>query len=455
MPASSHRPLDHLGLRLRDGSSRSSFYVHGRSYRMHNLSIVTCILSSARMRDHVNSEHDDLDILCDGCLGKLLSPLSESGVIDATNTLNAPRVLLLRRLPFDSFQSSLAWEALGDCCPGGRRRRHVEQRPVWCIYDSHPSEMPKPPEPEGCLDPRVELAASDNESSPAPEERTSGRFRKNVASEAVKKASAKHAAPRKGEKCGQTFTAKHNLIRTPMPDSKPFKCKYCPGSFGTSGVLARHVKKQHDDMDSDDATTSYATRKPEIASFYITLDMSSRDGMRITRKKMEWMNGNSSSVRNALHESEYRASISSEPHSTHPNPGSFAVQSGDIYHSGSFRGAIGNDLARWLFRRLRRLTLWRVVLRQNKRRLSLPGGDHLTVSVLCGNILAIVLSLVILLQNSFNILYITVWGRKLWPKTACTNSFSLEFSFDSDKVFGTAVEETTSDSLGDIDEDAS
>ncbi|KAF9018188.1 hypothetical protein BDZ89DRAFT_1074121 [Hymenopellis radicata] len=120
-----------------------------------------------------------------------------------------------------------------------------------------PSEMPKPLEPGGCLDPRVELAASDNdESSPAPE-RTSGRFRKNVASEAVKKASAdrrKHAAPHKCEKCGQTFTAKHNLINHGNSHAglKPFKCKYCPGTFGTSGVLARHVKKRHDDMESDD-----------------------------------------------------------------------------------------------------------------------------------------------------------------------------------------------------------
>ncbi len=135
-----------------------------------------------------------------------------------------------------------------------------------------PSEMPKPLDPGGCLDPRVELATSESESSPVPR-RPSGRFRKNVASEAVKKASAdrrKHDAPHKCDKCGQTFTAKHNLIsESPFSASfsaflkaitdhgnshaglKPFKCTYCSGSFGTSGVLARHVKKRHDDLDSD------------------------------------------------------------------------------------------------------------------------------------------------------------------------------------------------------------
>lgn len=134
-----------------------------------------------------------------------------------------------------------------------------------------PSEMPKPLDPGGCLDPRVELATSESESSPV--RRPSGRFRKNVASEAVKKASAdrrKHDAPHKCDKCGQTFTAKHNLIsESPFSASfsaflkaitdhgnshaglKPFKCTYCSGSFGTSGVLARHVKKRHDDLDSD------------------------------------------------------------------------------------------------------------------------------------------------------------------------------------------------------------
>lgn len=84
---------------------------------------------------------------------------------------------------------------------------------------SSPSDLPKPLDPGGCLDPRIELAGSDSEYSPTmPQRRIRERStRKSIASDAVKKASAdrrKHPAPHRCDKCEQTFTAKHNLLST-------------------------------------------------------------------------------------------------------------------------------------------------------------------------------------------------------------------------------------------------
>ncbi|KAJ3710266.1 hypothetical protein C8R42DRAFT_379624 [Lentinula raphanica] len=47
------------------------------------------------------------------------------------------------------------------------------------------------------------------------------------------------------ELCGETFTAKHNLInhRNSHYGKKPFSCDWCARSFGTKHVLKRHQKR--------------------------------------------------------------------------------------------------------------------------------------------------------------------------------------------------------------------